>query len=99
MEIKISGKLLHVFDASTQRDSNRFAIQILDTPKRGDTSQKAELHTYKLPKQTNPNFLNNSIDKEVEVYLTIWNSDGRQGFYIREVSDIRLQTASVAKAS
>jgi len=99
MEIKIAGKLLHVFDSSTQRDQNRFGIQVLSTPSKGDTSKKAELHTYKLPKGMNPNLLNNTIDKDIEVFLSIWNADGRQGFYIRDVQDIKPVSAPLAKAS
>jgi len=90
MNITLIGKLLHVYDASSQRDQNRFGIQILKEAAKGDTSDRFQLETYKLPKNSNPNRYQGLIGSTVDVSFEQWKSESGAGFFIRDEKDIKI---------
>lgn len=95
LEIKTSGKLIHIFRSSLDNDSQiRHSLQILSEPKNGEDKEKFELASYKLPKGTNYQSFADKIGCHLEVSLKQWSQGERSGFFIASVSDILITKES-----
>lgn len=89
LEIKLKGKLIHVFRSSIKgADIIRHSLQVLCQPATGNETEKFDLETCKLPKGSSDRYYIDRIGQNIEITLSQWSVDGKTGFYIPEEGDI-----------